>query len=69
MLRIRTIIDQRHLTYREIGNALNVSPQYIAQIVAEKKNVTIGSLKQIADFLNVPMAALFDGYHEPTKSV
>lgn len=65
MLRIKEIIRQQQLTYRDIADKLGVTPQYVSGVVNESENVTEKVLAQFADILHVPMAALFDGYVEP----
>lgn len=65
MLRIKEIIKARQLTYRDIAEQLGVTPQYVSGVVNESENVTEKVLAQFADVLQVPMAALFEGYVEP----
>lgn len=65
MLRIKEIINEKHLTYREIADRMNVSPQYISNIANGHANATIQVIEQIAKILNEPPAALFEGYTHP----
>ena len=43
---------------------MNVSPQYVSEVVNERKNITITVLAKFAKALQVPMASLVEGYHE-----
>lgn len=43
---------------------MDVSPQYVSEVVNERKNITISSLSRFAKALHVPIAALFDGYKD-----
>lgn len=64
MLRIDTILKQQNISTQELASRLGVSPQYISEVVNERKNITISSLSRFAQALHVPIAALFDGYKD-----
>ena len=64
MLRIDTILKQQNISTQELASRMDVSPQYISEVVNERKNITISSLSRFSKALPVPMAALFDGYKD-----
>lgn len=64
MLRIDKIMKERNISNQELAKILNVSPQYISEVINERKNITLQALEKIANALDVPVAALIDGYHE-----
>lgn len=66
MLRIDTILKLRDISTQELASRMSVSPQYVSEVVNEKKNITILGLKKFADALQVPIVALFDDYKDET---
>ena len=69
MLRIDTILKQQNISTQELASRLGVSPQYVSEVVNERKNITISSLSRFAQALHVPIAALFDVYKDDFMSV
>lgn len=67
MLRLKELIKERNLTYREIAQGLNVSPQYVSNVVNGHENVTLSVLSRFAHLLGVQVVELFDGYTKPQK--
>lgn len=67
MLRIDRIMKENGITTQELGLKMQVSTQYISEVVNERKNITMSGLAKFAEALDVPMAALFEGYHEADK--
>lgn len=65
MLRIKSLIKEKKTTIRKVAEKMEVSPQYISAIVNERKNPSLETLVRIADALNVPVGALFEGYQTP----
>ena len=55
MLRIDKIMKEHNINTLQLAEIMNVSPQYVSEVVNERKNITI---------TQVPMASLVDGYHE-----
>ena len=55
MLRIDKIMKERGISTQTLAEKMDVSPQYVSEIVNERKNITLASL---------PMAALMDGYRD-----
>ena len=66
MLRIDTILKLQDISTQELASRMGVSPQYVSEVVNEKKNITISGLKKFAEALQVPVAALFDDYKDET---
>lgn len=66
MLRIDTILKLQDISTQELASRMSVSPQYVSEVVNEKKNITIAGLTKFAEALQVPLAALFDGYKDET---
>lgn len=64
MLRIDKIMKMKGLSAQELSEKMHVTPQYISEVVNERKNITLSGLKKFADQLEVPLAAIFDGYQE-----
>lgn len=64
MLRIDTILKQKNISTHELASRMDVSPQYVSEVVNEKKNITLSGLSRFADALEVPIGALFDGYKD-----
>ena len=64
MLRIDTILKQQNISTQELASRMDVSPQYVSDVVNERKNITISSLSRFSKALQVPIAALFDGYKD-----
>ncbi|MCR4766257.1 MAG: helix-turn-helix transcriptional regulator [Bacteroidaceae bacterium] len=57
-------MKERDISNAELAKIMNVTPQYISEVVNERKNISITVLAKFAKVLQVPMAALVDGYHE-----
>jgi DNA-binding Xre family transcriptional regulator len=51
MLRIDTILKQQNITTQELASRMDVSPQYVSEVVNERKNITISSLSRFAKAL------------------
>ena len=64
MLRIDRIMKERNITTLQLAEMMKVTPQYISEVVNERKNITISVLANFAKALQVPMASLVDGYYE-----
>lgn len=68
MLRIDKIMKTKGISTQQLSVKMQVSPQYISEVVNERKNITLSGLAKFANILEVPMAALFDGYNEATDT-
>lgn len=66
MLRIDTILKLQDISTQELASRMSVSPQYVSEVVNEKKNITLSGLTKFAEALQVPLAALFNGYKDKT---
>lgn len=64
MLRIDKIMKERGISTQTLAELMDVLPQYVSEIVNERKNITLSGLSKFADALKVPMAALMDGYRD-----
>lgn len=64
MLRIDRIMKEKEISARALAEKMNVSPQYVSEVANERKNVTLAVLVKFADALDVPLAALLDGYYD-----
>ena len=64
MLRIDKIMKEHNINTLQLAEIMNVSPQYVSEVVNERKNITITVLAKFAKALQVPMASLVEGYHE-----
>ena len=64
MLRIDKIMKERNITTLQLAEMMKVTPQYISEVVNERKNITITVLAKFAKALQVPLASLVEGYHE-----
>ena len=64
MLRIDKIMKERGISTQTLAEKMDVSPQYVSEIVNERKNITLSGLSRFADALKDPMAALMDGYRD-----
>ena len=62
MFRIKEIMSQRGMTSRGLARRMDVTPQYISNIIRETGSVSVNVLKRIADELQVPVSALFEDY-------
>lgn len=65
MLRLVEIIRQKGITNVTLAKMLDVTPQYVGEVVNGHRNITIDTAKRFADVLDVPLASLFEGYQTP----
>ena len=64
MLRIDKIMKEHNINTLQLAEIMQVSPQYVSEVVNERKNITITVLAKFAKALQVPLASLIEGYHE-----
>ena len=69
ILRIREVLYERGATPQYLADSLNVSRQYINNILSERGTASIRVLSRIAMVLNVPLASLFADYKAPYYAV
>lgn len=62
MLRIDRIMKEKGVSTHQLAEIMGVTPQYVSEVVNERKNITLAQLSKFADALNVSMSALLDGY-------
>ena len=67
MLRIKQILTEQGISNVELAQFLNVSPQYVSDVIHERKNITLKVALRFADALGIPLVALFDGYTPPQE--
>jgi transcriptional regulator with XRE-family HTH domain len=58
---VRKFRRSKGVTLQQVADASNLSKSFISQIESGNANPSIASLKRIADVLEIPLAALFDG--------
>jgi transcriptional regulator with XRE-family HTH domain len=58
-LRIKDILAEKNITYRELSERMGKAPQYINNIINGGKGVSIATLVEIARTLNVEFRDLF----------
>ena len=58
---IRRLRKERKITQTDFAEMVGVCRSYLSQIEHAKMNVSIDVLVKIADGLNVPLVALFEG--------
>ena len=63
--RLRIILEEKHISGAALAKELGVSTAYINIAAAGKTNLSIKKYEELAKALNVPLAALFEGYTEP----
>ncbi len=64
MLRIDRILKEKDMSTYQLASLMGVSPQYVSEVVNERKNISIPGLAKFAKALDVPLAALLEGYSE-----
>lgn len=65
---IKELRKNKGLSQKELAHLLNVSPAYIQQIEAGKKNPSVSTLKRIASALEVELSVLLDN-HKQEESI
>lgn len=61
--RLREILREKGISEIEFAKELGVTPSYVNAVAAGRVNMSLKRLEQIADKLDVPLAAFFDGYN------
>lgn len=64
-MRLKELLKEKHMSGTELAKQLGVSSSYINAVALGKTNVSIKKCEEIAKILDIPMAALFDGYCKP----
>lgn len=59
--RVRSLREQRGLSLRDMATRAGVSESFVSQVERGAANPSVASLRRMADALQVPMAALFQG--------
>lgn len=58
-LRVKEILSEKDMTLKELAEKMGKFPQYISNVVNGKKGVSVSSLMEIADALDVEIGDLF----------
>ena len=64
MLRIDKIMKLQDISTQELASRMQVTPQYVSEVVNGRKNITLVGLNKFANALQVPLAALLEGYRD-----
>ena len=64
-MRLKEIMIEKHLSGTELAKKLGVSSSYINAVAIGKTNLSVKKCEEIAKILDVPVAALFEGYCKP----
>ena len=65
MFRLKQILKDRHMSGSELARRMGVAPQYVHGAIRGDVSLSVKKCKEIAEILDIPLAALFDGYGEP----
>ena len=63
--RLKKLMKIKKINGVTLAKELGVSTAYVNMVASGKVNVSIKQCEKIAKILDVPLAALFDGYCEP----
>ena len=63
-MRLKEILKDQKMTGSELARRIGVKPQYIHGLIRGDNGVSVKKLLEIAEALNVPPAALFEGYED-----
>ena len=64
-MRLKEIMIEKHVSGAKLARDLGVSAAYINAAVSGKTNLSVKKCEEIAKVLDVPVAALFEGYTKP----
>lgn len=68
-LRIADILRERKIAQARLADGADVTPGYLSEVINGKKVPSLAVLTRMADWLEVPVSALFDsGAAEPDRS-
>lgn len=68
-LRIKDILKEQGLTSKALAEKLGKAPQYVNNIINGGKGVSLNTLNEISETLNVPFSSLFADYASSTEEV
>ena len=66
-LRIKDILKEQGLTSKALAEKLGKAPQYVNNIINGGKGVSLNTLNDIANELQVSVASLFADYNSPSE--
>lgn len=61
-MRLKEVLKEKNMTGSELARRLGVAPQYIHAALRGECTLSVKKCQEIADVLQVPLAALFEGY-------
>ncbi len=61
-LRIKEILKERNMTSKSLAESMGKAPQYISNVINGGKGLSVNSLEEIAEKLDVPVSSLFADY-------
>lgn len=64
-MRLREILKEKGVSGAELARRLNVSPAYVNFACSGKVNLSVKKCEEVAAALDIPVAALFEGYNDP----
>lgn len=64
-MRLKEIMLEKHISGVKLAKMLDVSPAYINAVASGKTYLSVKKCEEVAKALDVPLAALFDGYIKP----
>lgn len=59
---IKAILQKKNMTDSDLASQLHVTRQYVNAISCGRSNPSMNVMEHIAEALDVPLSALFDGY-------
>lgn len=66
-LRIKDILKEKGLTSKALAERLGKAPQYVNNVINGGKGVSLNTLNDIANELEVPVASLFADYSSASE--
>ena len=60
LLNLRTIMDARGLSYKDLGDKMGLTKARISALFNSHRNVTLNTVEKIANALNIEETDLFD---------
>ena len=68
-MRLKEIAKAKGVSGSELARRMGVSPAYINQAMQGKVNLSVAKCEEFARALGVPVASLFDGWHDPEVTI
>lgn len=68
-MRLKEILKEQGISGAELARRLGVTPAYINMALQGKVNLSVKKCEEVAKALDVPTAALFEGYMGPDETL